>query len=159
MDSAGGPIGRTPLGGSAAVLAVTMEPPDVDESILPLGYLGLCAPMNSLGFALSPGLGVVYDEVLLLLPGQTLVFSFQQRRAADEARRLPYDVAAGREGVRVFRLADIERLELVKPVTGHRFIFTIGGTEQRWILQPNDIDEVRRVLHQALSERFVDSSC
>jgi hypothetical protein len=158
MESAGGTVGSTPLGGGAAVLAVTVEPPDVDSSILPIGYLGLCAPMNSLGFALNPGLGLVYDEVLALLPAQSLVFSFQQRRAAEDARRLPYDVAAGREGVRVLRLADIERIELVRPVTGHRLLLTIGGAEQRWILQPNDIDEVRRVLAQALSERFVDSS-
>ncbi len=140
---------------------MTEEPlnPDVDESILPVGYLGIVAPMNSLGFALNPGLGVVYDEVIALLPAQTLIFSFQQRRAAEEARRLPYDEAAGTDGVRVIRLADIASVELVKPFTGHRLLLEMtGGDHQRWILQNGDIDEVRAVFSKLLGDRFTDSS-
>ena len=83
--------------------------------------------MNSLGFALNPGIGLVYDEVIALLPAQALVFSFQQHRAADEARRMPYDEAAGREGVRVLRLSDIERVELARPVTGYRLVLDMVG--------------------------------
>lgn len=141
-------------------MAMSGPPGDeVDRSILPRGYLGVVAPMNSLGFAFNPGLGVVYDEVLVLLPAQALVFSFQQRRAAEEARALPYDEAAGREGVRVLRLADIERVELVRPVTGHRLLLDlVDRPQQRWILQNGDIDEIRRTFAEVLGERFVDST-
>jgi hypothetical protein len=133
--------------------------PQPDESILPLGSLGIVGPMNSMGFALNPGLGLVYDEVIILLPAQALVFSFQQRKAADAAREMPYDQAASREGVRVFRLVDIERAELVRPFTGHRLLVTMtDGGEQRWILQNTDVDETRQVLSKVLGDRFVDSS-
>jgi hypothetical protein len=139
----------------------TSGPPTsgVDQSILPRGYLGVVAPMNSLGFAFNPGLGVVYDEVIVLLPAQALVFSFQQRRAAEEARDLPYDEAAGREGVRVLRLADLTRVELTRPVTGYRLLLdVVDQPQQRWILQNGDVDEVRRTFAEVLGERFVDSS-
>jgi hypothetical protein len=128
-----------------------------DPSILPLGTLGLVAPMNSLGFALNPGIGIVYDEVLVLLPAQTLVFTFQQHRALDEALKLPYDEAAGKHGIRVFRLSDIDRAELVRPFTGYRLLLDIGEHHERWILQKPEIDEVRRCLSKVLGERFVDS--
>jgi hypothetical protein len=133
--------------------------PQPDESILPLGSLGIVGPMNSMGFALNPGLGLVYDEVIILLPAQALVFSFQQRKAADAAREMPYDQAASREGVRVFRLDDIERAELVRPFTGHRLLLRMtNGGEQRWILQNGDVDETRQVLSKLLGDRFVDSA-
>jgi hypothetical protein len=145
---------------------MTPDPPESpgtpdgpDQSILPLGYLGIVAPMNSLGFALNPGIGLVYDEVIALLPAQALVFTFQQHRAADEARRMPYDEAAAREGVRVIRLSDIEKAELVKPFTGHRLMVTLAGDgTQRWILQHTDLDELRQVLGKVLGDRFVDSA-
>lgn len=141
-------------------MANSQSPDDgVDPSILPRGYLGVVAPMNSLGFAFNPGLGVVYDEVIALLPAQALIFSFQQRRAAEEARGLPYDEAASREGVRIVRLADIDRVELTRPVTGYRLMLEMAdGPEQRWILQNGDVDEVRRTFTAVLGERFVDSS-
>lgn len=133
--------------------------PTPDPSILPVGVLGLVAPMNSLGFALSPGLGVLYDEVLVLLPAQSLVFTFQRKRAAEEARALPYDEAAGKEGIRVFRLEDIGRVELVRPVTGYRLMIDFqDGSQQRWILQRESIPEVRSCLAEHLGDRFVDST-
>lgn len=129
------------------------------EGIRPIGFLGLVAPMSSLGFALNPGLGLVYDEAIVLLPAAGLVFSFQQRRAACDARRLPYDEAAVRDGVRIVRLPDVERAELVRPVTGHRLVVHLAGQgEQRWILQHGSVDEVRRVLAAVLGDRFVDSA-
>lgn len=114
--------------------------------------------MNSLGFALSPGIGVMYDEVLVLLPAQGLVFTFQRKRAAEEARSLPYDEAAGRPGIRVFRLDSISRVELVRPVTGHRLLIDFeDGSQQRWILQRESIAEVRSCFEEYLGDRFVDS--
>lgn len=136
-----------------------IEPPaGVDASILPIGYLGTVAPMNSLGFALNPGLAVVYDEVLALLPAQALVFTFQQIRAAERARVMPYDEAASKSGVRIIRLADIEKAELVRPVTGYRLMLTVAGRDERWILQKPEVDEVRAALDKALGERFVDTT-
>jgi hypothetical protein len=130
-----------------------------DPSILPVGSLGLVAPMSSLGFALNPGLAMVYDEVIILLPAQTMVFTFQQRRAVEAARELPYDEAAGRGKVKVFRLTDLASVELVKPFTGYRLaITTTNGEELRWIMQKTIIDEVRSVLADVLGDRFTDSS-
>ena len=73
-----------------------------EGSVLPLGYVGLVAPMNSLGFAPSPGLGLVYTGALVLLPAQQLVLSVQRRKAAEEVRDLPYDEAVSRSNVRVY---------------------------------------------------------
>ncbi len=151
--------GRTRRGPTTVPAGTIPMSTTPDPSILPVGVLGLVAPMNSLGFALSPGLGVLYDEVLVLLPAQSLVFTFQRKRAAEEARSLPYDEAAGRHGIRVFRLDDIRRVELVRPVTGYRLTIEFeDGSEQRWILQREAIPEARRCLSEHLGDRFVDSS-
>jgi hypothetical protein len=131
----------------------------VDASILPRGYLGVVAPLNSMGFAFNPGLGIVYDEVVVLLPAQALVFSFQQHRAAEEVRDLPYDEAATRDGIRIVRLADVERAELARPVTGYRLVLEmVSGPPQRWALQNGDVDEVRRTFADVLGERFADTT-
>jgi hypothetical protein len=127
-----------------------------DPGILPVGYLGIVAPLDALGFALNTYLGVVYDEVIALVPAQALVFSFQQRRAATQARAMPYDVAAARRGVLVVRLDDIEEAELVRPVTGFRLRMTMrDGREQRWILQHGHLQETRAVLRSLLGRRFL----
>jgi hypothetical protein len=141
------------------VTATAAEAIPVDESILPLGSLGIVAPMDSLGFALNTFIGVVYDEVVALLPAQALVFSFQQRRAGDDARRLPYDRAASRSGVQVIRFDDIVSAELVKPVTGHRLVVELaGGRSVRWILQAGSVDEARALLADRLGDRFTDAT-
>jgi hypothetical protein len=137
--------------------AGTLEEQDIDRSILPVAYLGVVAPMNALGFALSPFLGLLYEEALVLIPANSLVFSFQQQRAADEARRLPYDAAVTRDGVRVYRLDELEHCELVHHVTGLRLLVTVRGRKQRWILQHADAREVAWVFNVVLGERFVST--
>lgn len=138
------------------------SPPDVDASIMPVGYLGTVAPMNSLGFALHPAMGVVYDEVIALLPAQALVFTFQQQRAAERARMMPYDQAASTHDVHIIRLYDLEKVELIRPVTGYRLVLHFspehGHGEQKWILQKPDVDEIRNTLGKVLGDRFVDTT-
>jgi len=148
-----------PAADLAAPDPAPVAPPEVDASILPTGYLGFVAPMNSLGFALNPAIGVVYDEVIAMLPAQALVFTFQQNRAAERARVMPYDEAASHHGVRIIRLSDLEKVELIRPVTGYRLVVSEAGhPEQKWILQKPDVDEIRRALSQALGDRFVDTT-
>ena len=131
----------------------------MDASILPIGYLGIVAPMNSLGFALHPALALMYDEALVLLPAETLVFTFQQKKAADEALQLPYDQVAGRQGASIHRLDQFERVELIRPVLQYRLLVSlVGEEEQRWIIQKGDIPEIQRVLSETLGDRFVDDT-
>lgn len=128
-----------------------------DPSILPVGVLGVVAPMNSLGFTPHPGLGLVYDSAIVLLPAETMVFTFQQRRAALRARELAYDEAVRRPHVRVFRLDDLQHVELVKVFTGYRLLLDHRGEKQlRWVVQHESLDELRSSLGKLLGDRFVD---
>jgi len=76
--------------------------------------------MNSLGFALNPVQGVVYDEVIAMLPAQALVFHVPAEPGRRARRVMPYDEAASHHGVRIIRLSDIEKVELIRrsPATG-----------------------------------------
>ena len=131
----------------------------LDGSRLPLGYLGIVAPMNSLGFAPNPGLGLVYDGAFLLLPAQQLVLSVQRRRAADEAQELPFDEAVARKGVRVHTADEIVSADLTRPFTGHRLIIEFtDGASTRYILQKENVDAVRRSFAALLGDRFHDST-
>lgn len=133
--------------------------PAADPTILPVGCLGIVAPMNSLGFTPNPGIGVVYDEVIVLLPAQALVFTFQRKHAVEAARSLPYDEAARRRGVRVYKLRDVIRAELTRPVAGYRLVLELAGVQQqRWIVQSDAAAEVKRCLTEVLGDRFVDST-
>lgn len=130
-----------------------------DPSRLPLGYLGIVAPMNSLGFAPNPGLGLVYDGAFVLLPAQQLVFSVQRRKAAEEVQDLPYEEALARRSVRVHSVDEMSMAELTRPFTGHRLTINfVDGTSTRYILQKESVDDVKRCFDALLGDRFRDGT-
>ncbi len=136
-----------------------MSGSDLAGSRLPLGYLGIVAPMNSLGFAPNPGLGLVYEGAFVLLPAQQLVLSVQRRRAADEVRELPFEEAVTRKNVRIHLADEMVGAELTRPFTGHRLTVDFrDGTSTRYILQKENVDDVRRSFSVLLDDRFRDST-
>lgn len=131
----------------------------LDGSRLPLDYLGIVAPMNSLGFAPNPGLGLVYDGAFVLLPAQQLVLSVQRRRAAEEVRELTFDEAAARKSVRVHAADEMVSAELTRPFTGYRLTIDFtDGVSIRYILQKENVEAVKRSFAALLADRFHDAT-
>jgi hypothetical protein len=132
---------------------------------LPLGFVGVLAPMNSLGFAPFAGLGLVYEGALVLTPAAAyqISFSFQQERIVRELLDTPFSEATAVEGARTYHASAITDARLVRhAVLGHRLVLTMEGeaggptAEVRFIVQRGDLDRLRRRLVQLLDGRFVD---
>jgi hypothetical protein len=137
--------------------------PAVDR--LPVGFMGVWAPMSSLGFAPFACLAVAYEGALVLSPAAAyqISFSFQQKRIVERLSETPYADAAAANGVRIWPTSEITEACLRRDI-GLGTHLEVTSAEPgapkpvvtKFILQRIDLDRIRRGLGAVLGDRFLD---
>jgi hypothetical protein len=139
----------------------------VAGSSRPQGFIGVLAPMSSLGFAPFAGLGLVYDEGLVLVSAAVyqISFSFQQKRIIERLLQMPYEEAARSDSARVYTRRQIVSARLERTLgLGNRLVLQLAGCdgsgprEVALIAQRGDLDRIRRHLPALVGDAFDDDN-